>query len=87
MKKNQQMQRREIPLLQRIMRMVSGLNVDERIVLVKAIAADLGDPLYTQSEMEERLRQHQFNEEQKKRLQAVQRDVEEFQTLIQKGRF
>jgi hypothetical protein len=82
MAKQPNMQRQPLSLIHRLLRLSNGLTNDEKVVLIKKLAGEVGDPMYTQSEMEEKLREYTLS---RQRAQAVQRDIEEYQALLKSG--
>lgn len=60
-----------IPVIDHIFGMSRILSRDERITLIKMLAADLGEPLYTTADVQSAIRQKQAQDEEVRRNRAA----------------
>ncbi len=83
MSKKPQMQKRGVPLIERMVRLSAALTTQEKIFLAKHLAQSVGDPLYTQSEMESKLQEIEAAVAHRQRLaMQTEQHMNEYNRLL-----
>jgi hypothetical protein len=85
-RKSPQIQKRGVPLIEKMLRWSAALTKEEQIFLAKHLAIQCGDPLYTQSEMESKLQLMEAEIERRKRVaEQTQENMSEYTRLLREA--